>query len=200
MEPVEFSASTKSSMNWARRCSLRGCSSSDSDAPRPRASLISVIRATFSPASEAALSCAKELAEQFDARLSLLHVITNPAAQGVWMPEVYVPASVETQETFLREARVRLTALITDEERARFRVKFEARVGAAAEVIQDFTREQDVSLIVMGTHGRTGLMHMLLGSVAERTVRTAPCPVLTTHADSDPASEARMAEIAEAGV
>ena len=159
-----------------------------------------LVATDFSPASEAALAYAKELAEQFHGRLTLLHVITDPAARGVWMPEVYVPANVETQESFLREARQRLAALVTEEERDRFTAAFEARIGIAADVIQDVAREQDVSLIVMGTHGRTGLMHMLLGSVAERTVRTATCPVLTTHAESEGAPEVETAQVAEAGV
>ena len=69
------------------------------------------------------------------------------------------------------------------EERTRFAVTIEARIGGAAEIIEQFAGEQKVDLIVMGTHGRRGLSHMLLGSVAERLVRHAPCPVLTTHAE-----------------
>ena len=137
----------------------------------------------FSPPSDAALATAKELAQRFHARLSLLHAVTDPTATGVWTPDVYVAANPETQERFLREATQRLRGSVTEAERERFRVAFEARIGGAADVIQEFAREQGVTLIVMGTHGRTGLMHMLLGSVAERTVRMAPCPVLTTHAE-----------------
>ena len=136
----------------------------------------------FSPPSDAALSCAKELSARFDARLSLLHVVTNPQAAGVWTPDVYIPASPETQERFLREARARLENAVTAEERARFRVTIEADIGAVAEKIHDFAREQQVDLVVMGTHGRKGLAHLFLGSVAERVLRSASCPVLTTHA------------------
>jgi len=145
----------------------------------------------FSPASGAALSYAKELAARFDARLSLLHVVTNPQATGVWTPDVYVPASPEMREGFLREARARLENAVTAEERTRFRVTIAADIGAVAEKIQDFVREQQVDLVVMGTHGRTGLAHLFLGSVAERVVRSASCPVLTTHAAAgpDPASD-----------
>jgi nucleotide-binding universal stress UspA family protein len=137
----------------------------------------------FNPASDAALAVAKDLAAKYGARLSLLHVVTNPQATGVWTPDVYVPASPQTQERFLREARERLQNAVTAEERARFRVTIEAEIGAVAEKIRDFAREQHVDLIVMGTHGRTGLTHLFLGSVAERVLRSAPCPVLTTRAE-----------------
>jgi nucleotide-binding universal stress UspA family protein len=137
----------------------------------------------FGLASDAALACAKEIAKRFGARLSLLHVVTDPRAAGIWTPEVYVPTSLETREGFLREARQRLeTTPLTAEERERFSVTMDARIGAAGDSISDFAREQNVDLIVMGTHARTGLAHLFLGSVAERVLRSAPCPVLTTHA------------------
>ena len=112
----------------------------------------------------------------------ILHVVTDPKATGFWTPEVYVPASPETQERFLREARERLENAVSPDDRSRFSVTIEARIGAVADHIQDFAREQKVDLIVMGTHGRRGLAHLFLGSVAEHTLRGAPCPVLTTHA------------------
>ena len=140
----------------------------------------------FGPASDAALACAKEMASRFDARLSLLHVVTDPLATGVWTPDVYVATSPEVRDRFLRSARERLEAALTAEERARFAVTIEARVGVPAAIIEDFVREQKADLVVMGTHGRRGLSHLFLGSVAERLVRHAPCPVLTTHAESHP--------------
>lgn len=136
----------------------------------------------FNPASEAALACAKDLADKYGARLSLLHVVTDPKATGFWTPEVYVPAIPETRERFLREARERLENVLTADERSRFSVTIDAEIGAVAEEIQDFAREQHVDLIVMGTHGRKGLAHLFLGSVAEHVLRSAPCPVLTIRA------------------
>lgn len=150
----------------------------------------------FSPPSDAALSHAKELAARFDARLSLLHVVTSPQAAGVWTPDVYVPASPETQERFLREARARLENAVTADERARFNVTIEADIGAVVEKIQDYVRAQHVDLIVMGTHGRKGLAHLFLGSVAERVLRGASCPVLTTHAAAE--SESALENVATA--
>jgi nucleotide-binding universal stress UspA family protein len=136
----------------------------------------------FSGGAEAALSWARDLALQYEAHLSLLHVVTDPRAVGVWTPEVYVPPIAETQERLLREARERLELALPAEERNRFGLRVEARLGDVAENILAAAREQHVDLIVMGTHGRHGLAHLLLGSVAERVLRDATCPVLTTHA------------------
>jgi nucleotide-binding universal stress UspA family protein len=139
----------------------------------------------FSPPSDAALTRAKDLAQKYGAQVSLLHVVTDPRAIGVWTPEVYVPADAATQERLLREAKERLESQLTEDERSRFAVTIEARVGDVAEHILEIAREQKVDLIVMGTHGRHGLAHLLLGSVAERVLRNGPCPVLTTHADAE---------------
>lgn len=73
-------------------------------------------------------------------------------------------------------------------------VTIEARVGAVAEIIHEFAIEQKVDLIVMGTHGRRGLAHLFLGSVAEQVLRSAPCPVLTTHAERQPNAASEGAE------
>ena len=135
----------------------------------------------FGAASEAALECAKELARRFEGRLYLLHVVEDPMAQGVWTPEVYVGASAELRETLLRDAKQRADQALTAAEREELEATIEIRVGAAADTIGECAREMGIELIVMGTHGRRGLAHMFLGSVAERMVRTAPCPVLTVR-------------------
>ena len=142
----------------------------------------------FGAASEAALACAKELARRFNSRLDVLHVVEDPMATGVWTPDVYIAASAELREKLLRDADERLAAVLTDAERKEFSALTEVRIGGAADTIGAFAREKTIDLIVMGTHGRRGLSHMFLGSVAERMVRTAPCPVLTVRADRrDPA-------------
>ena len=143
-----------------------------------------LVPADFSPASDAALAWARDLAQQYGAHVSLLHVVTDPRAVGMWTPEVYVPANAETQERLLREARERLERALPADERSRFAVTIDARLGDVAENILEAAREQKVDLIVMGTHGRHGLAHLILGSVAERVLRDATCPVLTTHAEA----------------
>ena len=139
----------------------------------------------FASASDAALVCAKDLADKYGARLSLLHVLTNPEATGFWTPEVYVPASLEARERLVREAQERVERALTAEDRTRSDVTIQIRIGSVAEHILDFAREHRVDLIVMGTHGRRGLSHLLLGSVAEQVLRIAPCPVLTTRATAE---------------
>jgi nucleotide-binding universal stress UspA family protein len=143
-----------------------------------------LVATDFSPASEAALAWARDLAQQYAARLSLLHVVTDPRATGVLTSEVYVPPDPEARERLVREARERLERALPADERNRFGVTIEPRVGDVAETILETAREQKVDLIVMGTHGRHGLAHLLLGSVAERVLRDAPCPVLTARAES----------------
>ena len=137
----------------------------------------------FGPASDAALACAKEMALRFDAAVYVLHVVEDALAAGVWTPEVYVGASAEVRENLMRDAAGRLKGSFTDDERKRLSTAAEVRVGGAPETIVEFAREKGIDLIVMGTHGRRGLAHMFLGSVAERLVRTAPCPVLTVRAE-----------------
>jgi len=139
----------------------------------------------FAPASDTALACARGLAEKYGARLSMLHVLTSPEATGFWTPEVYVPASLEARERLAREAQERVERALTADERPRTNVTIQIRIGSVAEHILDFAREHNVDLIVMGTHGRRGLSHLLLGSVAEQVLRSAPCPVLTTRAAAE---------------
>ena len=89
-------------------------------------------------------------------------------------------------EDRMRQAQERLGALFTDEERRRFRVRTALRLGSPFVEIIRYARDEHADLIVMGTHGRGAIAHMLLGSVAERVVRKAACPVLTVrHAAHD---------------
>jgi universal stress protein A len=137
----------------------------------------------FNPASDAALVCARDIAERFGARLTLLHVVTDPNATGFLTPEMYVPASLDTQEMSVRGGRERLERLAST---LAGRVPFtiDVRIGDVVNEIKDFVRNGQVDLIVMGTHGRRGLAHLFLGSVAEEMLRTSPCPVLTMRAQA----------------
>jgi nucleotide-binding universal stress UspA family protein len=136
----------------------------------------------FGPASAAAFDYAKEIARLFHARLFLLHAIDDPAAAGTWAaPDFYIPTTPAVRESRLREATLRLTNMITPDIAEGFEPTVEVQIGPAIPTVEDYAREQNIDLIVMGTHGRRGLAHMLLGSVAERLVRSAPCPVLTVR-------------------
>jgi nucleotide-binding universal stress UspA family protein len=134
----------------------------------------------FSPNSLHALEYAVEFAKPFKASLAILFVV-EPIAYA--MPDFAGGAAViggllDQQQ---RSARTQLRRL--EERYAKRRIALRAllQTGSAYQAIADTAKQTKADLIVMATHGRTGLSHLLLGSVAERVVRAATCPVLTLH-------------------
>ena len=133
----------------------------------------------FSDLSLHGLRYARSLAESYGAELHVLHVLDE--AYQYWMamgpnsvpvgppPEEMLAASTKEMEAFVQE---HLTG-------ASFPLKTEVCIGRPFMEIIRYARDHQIDLIVLGTHGRSGLKHVLLGSVAERVVRKAPCPVLT---------------------
>jgi nucleotide-binding universal stress UspA family protein len=98
-----------------------------------------------------------------------------------------VPA--EVHERALEEVRERLLERLDVDEEQQFRGSRGVVRGLIAPQIVDYAANQDIDLIVIGTHGRRGVAHLLLGSVAEHVVRTAVCPVLTVRAEHRNAEE-----------
>lgn len=139
----------------------------------------------FSEHSTLALDTAVSLAKDFGASLTIVHVY-EPLAVAV--PQGYQLFS-EAQLTRLFEELQQ--ALAQQRQRAEAagvaKVAAELLHGFAVSEVQNYARENAFELIVMGTHGRRGLSHAFLGSVAERLVRVAPCPVLTVRAPRPPA-------------
>ncbi len=132
----------------------------------------------FSSHSEEALRYACALAERFGAELHVLHVLSEIVPTGpepLLMP-VMPPPFYEEDES---RAKKTLETVLNPSWGKPRSVKTAVRWGASVEAIVDYAAEQRADLIVIATHGRTGLSHVLLGSVAERIVREAPCPVLT---------------------
>ncbi len=125
----------------------------------------------FSPLSEVALQYATALARDTGATLLITHVEEDPLAYGAGEGFVAIPEW--TTETI----RKRLEAVVPPDEN----VEYEHRLllGDPAEMIVQLAEQEKADLIVMGTHGRSGLSRLLMGSVAEAVVRQAPCPVLT---------------------
>jgi nucleotide-binding universal stress UspA family protein len=133
----------------------------------------------FSPVVDNSLQVAADLSRRYEAPITLLHV---------WEPEIFsVPSG---QQLFDPSQRLRLIAHYNGLlEQARHVLKSAGVLevatvvaeGAPVNTIVDFAKTGAFDLIVMGTHGRTGLGHALLGSVAERVARMAPCSVLTTR-------------------
>lgn len=123
---------------------------------------------------------ARALADGFGASIHVLHVLEEPFLHG-WAGEGFIP-DVEGLRMSLREhAAAQINKALTDTDRERFRAVLVTRFGVPFVEIVRYAKELDIDLIVLGTHGRGPVAHMLMGSVAERVVRKAPCPVLTVR-------------------
>jgi nucleotide-binding universal stress UspA family protein len=138
-----------------------------------------LVPSDFSDTSARALEHAKSVAERFEASLELLHVVPNPFMANAATLYVGMPLPPDFLNELERDARQRLDEALVD--RQHFKVRSVVKVGDPLLEIVEHARSERVDLIVMGTHGRTGVSHLFLGSVAERVVRTAACPVLTVR-------------------
>jgi nucleotide-binding universal stress UspA family protein len=136
----------------------------------------------FSPHAERAFGYATTLAQRFNARLGLVHVVEDPYVTGAWTSEVYVPNVGELLKGLIANAEGQLATLKQSAAALGLGAETAVITGRPADAIVRHAKEGGFDLIVMGTHGRIGLSHAVMGSVAERVVRTAPCPVLTVHA------------------
>jgi len=146
----------------------------------------------FSEASHAALRYACRLADRLQASVHLLHVVEPPVVPSGYV-EVYVP-SPELLERFEEEGRRLLQDALTPDEQAKYHAMLVQRRGQPATEILDYAVGHGrVDLIVMATHGHGGVRRLLLGSVTDRVVRSAPCPVLTLR---DPLESLRRAGLA----
>lgn len=134
----------------------------------------------FGNTSPAAVRYAAELAEKFGAELVLLHVVQDLALA---MPDAVMPTPVPGPDLgqLTDSAKTGLANLIARENLARLNPRVEVRIGSPAAEIVAAASDLKADLLCIGTHGRTGLAHFFLGSVAEKIVREAPCPVLTVR-------------------
>lgn len=136
----------------------------------------------FAAHSAAAVELAIDLARRYEAQLTLVHVY-EPIDYA--LPPGYVVYTPDQLSRMTAELDKRLQATGREVEGQSGRpVEVRLLQGPAALVIVDFARDESYDLIVMGTHGRTGVGHFLMGSVAEKVVRSAPCAVLTIKAPS----------------
>mgnify|MGYP003288102568 CR=1 FL=1 len=131
----------------------------------------------FSEFSKRVLRSALELAQTFEAKLSLLNVVEPPPSPI----EGLVPSTLGANflDDLERQASHALAAVLPEAQSTKVEVVRRVVVGIPYRKIIEVAAEEQADLIVMATHGRTGLSHLVMGSVAERVVRTAPCPVLT---------------------
>ena len=142
----------------------------------------------FSTDAQQAIHTAHRLLEDLDeARLILLHAFNLPVEYTAYGP---IPTSVNYLEDAGIEAEQQLDRIAAELEKVEgLEVETLAREGYPPEVICDEAKKQGADLIVMGTHGRSGLAHLLLGSTAERVVQKAPCPVMTLRCREDEEGE-----------
>jgi len=139
-----------------------------------------LVATDFSESAAVALAYGRDLARTFNARLHVLHAVEDVMLR--YSPEVGF-ASPDLQKNLEAAAKRDLEKLITEDDRQTLTVVpvIRTAVNIAAEIV-DYAKANAIDLIITGTHGRGAVKHFLMGSVAERVVRTAQCPVLTVHA------------------
>jgi nucleotide-binding universal stress UspA family protein len=140
----------------------------------------------FSKCSEQALAHAVFLAEKYEAEIYVLHVITIFEDQ----PSIVSNEIAETKEMVKKledVAEKQLNKILDSHSSNDIKITTEIKRGlSAAPAILEYASENKIDLIIMGTHGRRGLGHLLLGSAAEEVVRLAPCPLFTIRELKDP--------------
>jgi universal stress protein A len=131
----------------------------------------------FSEGSKQALENALGLAQTFGAKPTLLHVVELPS----YLTDAHTPVhlSLAICDAMQGSAQRELAHLLPEGRGAAVEVAHQVALGVPRQKILETAVAEQVEWIVMATHGRTGLSHLLMGSVAERVVRTAPCPVRT---------------------
>jgi nucleotide-binding universal stress UspA family protein len=160
------------------RCPVLTVHPEDRDRHRP---IRTVVAPTdFSTGAEDAAAVALRLLARLEenARIVLVHAYHLPIEYTAYGP---IPTSVRFLQDVGADAQERLDQVARGMARQGLSVEAVTREGYAPDVIVDEAREHQADLIAMGTHGRTGLAHLLLGSTAERVVQHAPCPVMTVR-------------------
>lgn len=138
-----------------------------------------LVATDFGEAAEAALRYGRALARNFNATLYVMHVADDVSAR-LFAGEAYVGILPDVQRDVDASARKQLAELLVDDDPQPLPTKsVMVTSNAPALAIVQYAKDNGIDLIVLGTHGRTGIEHLLLGSVAEKILRLAPCPVLT---------------------
>ena len=131
----------------------------------------------FSEYAEHAWSYALTFAQEFGAEVHLLHVVASPPRLAEAYAVNFDPEKMV--KALAGEANASMDRTVEAAKSWGLIFRREVRVGVDFREIIDYVAKHGIDLIVMATHGRTGLAHALLGSVAEKVVRKSPCPVLT---------------------
>lgn len=139
-----------------------------------------LVTTDFSEFGEEAMRYACEFAETFGAQLHILHAVEPPAVAYSEFGIGYIGVQ-ELEEDLKRGAEAKLNTFPEPRWQGKFEVVRAVPVGTAFVEIVRYAKENDIDLIVIGTHGRGAIAHMLMGSTAEKVVRKASCPVLTVR-------------------
>ena len=160
-----------------------------------------LVATDFSEPAAVATDYGRDLARSYGATLHVMHVIEDMLA--LYAPELGF-ALVDIERNIEADVQQNLESLRTSEDDA-FR-SVVVRSASVPHAITEYAKANAIDLIIVGTHGRGAVSRFLMGSVAERVVRTAPCPVLTVHArerdliDSDEHDDGDLANHRESTV
>ena len=146
----------------------------------------------FSECADQALCHATYLAQKFESELIMLHTIVmyedDPNS-----PDQRFPELIQCYDAMEEVAHTRMDECVDDETKKAIKIsKVNVRGLSPSSKILEYAEENGIDLITLGTHGRTAVSHFLLGSVAERVVRSAPCPVLTIGPEHGPESKSMV--------
>ena len=149
-----------------------------------------LIPTDFGAASDAAFDYALTLAGSFKASLVLLYVFEDPFATAAYTPAVNGSGRLVPSPPMIDDDQTQLGSRVARARQLGLSVTSAFVWGNPSKIIPEYAAAEGIDLIVMGTHGRTGVAHLILGSVAERVQRTAPCAVLTVKTGNTPTSHA----------
>ena len=139
-----------------------------------------LVATDFSEPAATALEYGRQLARSYGATLHVVHAVDDIR----WRYSLDMAPALLTgvQDDLVETSRQTLDRLLDEEDRTQLHAKAATLTSAStADTIVEYARSNGIDIIVIGTHGRRGMSHMLMGSVAERVVRLAPCPVLTVR-------------------
>ena len=139
-----------------------------------------LVATDFSEPAAVAMAYGRDLARTYNARLHVVHIVEDVLTH--YSPEIGL-VSEQVQKDLEELAWRDLDAAVTDDDRRTISIVANVKTSVnIASGIVDYAKANAIDLIITGTHGRGAVKHLLMGSVAERVVRTAPCPALTVHA------------------
>jgi nucleotide-binding universal stress UspA family protein len=145
----------------------------------------------FSAPADAAWRYAQMLADKFKSRLHLLHVVSPPFVYDAWGTDAGTFNTTEMIALFEDQSRKQLQRIVAATSRRTKRVVTATETGLTVEQILEYIRKHRIDLVVIGTHGRGMVGHLLLGSVAERVMQHSPVPVLSVHGKAGRAKGAK---------